>query len=217
MEEHDERVRTAAVEDLRVLRTAVEGREEDAHRGGAKPGVEAAGSNVALGATMAGRRTTARVGPRRRLRRSRDPTGPITGGPTWCTPQNTGASAWAARDGAADLARGCSAADAPELGAVAGVAAVEDPAVRRAITQPRPERRVRVGQPAAGEVARRRRHQLQAAQRRALVPVQLVDAAPRHAPALEVRTDAERYDEGDARRTTVGWCPCRGGRSGRGR
>ncbi len=66
----------------------------------------------------------------------------------------------------------------------------------------RPERRAAV-EAAPGVVARRRADDLDAAQRLALPPLHLLDLCQRHAPALEVGTDAERDEEARAARRQV--------------
>jgi hypothetical protein len=89
-------------------------------------------------------------------------------------------------------------ADVGVLRRETGVAAEEDMVARRADRHRRPQRRVAVLQPAAGEVLRRRggHHELGAGQRVRFPPVELGDAFRRHAEGFEVRADAERGDEG---------------------
>ena len=101
---------------------------------------------------------------------------------------------------------------------VAGVAAVEEAMLRPEHRPARPERRAAVAEAAPGVVARRRADELDAAERLALPPLHLLDLRQRHAPALEVRADAERDEEARAaRRQVAHGRPCRDGRSGRAR
>ena len=91
-------------------------------------------------------------------------------------------------------------ADGGVLAGQAGVAAEEHTMARRLDDERRPQRRVAVLQRAAGEMLRGRgvHHQLRAGQPRRLPPVELDDALRRHAPGLQVRSHAQRGDEGHA-------------------